>query len=292
MVADSCRVNYQTLLITYLKLTIRIAKHAWREKISNQFPSVYQCCDGDLNKFVLLLRNGIYPHEYMDSWERFDETSLPPEKAFYIKLNLEDISDKDYNHAQNIWEVFGINNLGEYHVLYFQCDALLLADVFEKFRDTCIEIYRLYPFHFLPAPGLAWKTCFKKTNVNLEVLTDTDMLLMIEAGIRGGMCQSVHRYAKANNKYMKKYDKNIESSYLMYLDANDLYGWAMSQKLPVDGFKWQDDLSRFNERFIKSYNEKSDIGYFLEVDVKYPKKNYLVLIKIYRFYLKEKNYKM
>ena len=112
----------------------------------------------------------------------------------------------------------------------------------------------------------------KKTNVNLELLTDIDMLLMIEVGIRGGMCQSVHRYAKANNKYMKNYDKSIESSYLMYLDANNLYGWAMSQKLPVNGFKWEDDLSRFNERFIKSYNENSNKGYFLEVDVEYLKK--------------------
>ena len=112
----------------------------------------------------------------------------------------------------------------------------------------------------------------KKINVNLELLTDVDMLLMIEAGIRGGMCQSVHRYAKANNKYMKNYDKSIESSYLMYLDANNLYGWAMSQKLPVNGFKWEDDLSRFNERFIKSYNENSNKGYFLEVDVEYLKK--------------------
>ena len=98
------------------------------------------------------------------------------------------------------------------------------------------------------------------------------MLLMIEEGIRGGMCQSTHRYAKANNKYMKKYDKKIESSYLTYLDANNLYGWAMSQKLPVNGFKWVNDLSRFNEDFIKNYNENSDIGYFLEVDVEYPKK--------------------
>ena len=112
----------------------------------------------------------------------------------------------------------------------------------------------------------------KKTNVNLELLTDVDMLLMIEAGIRGGMCQSVYRYAKANNKYMKNYDKSIESSYLMYLDANNLYGWAMSQKLPVNGFKWENDLSRFNERFIKSYNENSNKGYFLEVDVEYLKK--------------------
>ena len=113
------------------------------------------------------------------------------------------------------------------------------------------------------------------------------MLLMIEEGIRGGMCQSIHRYAKANNKYMKIYDKNIELSYLMYLDANNLYGWAMSQKLPVNGFKWVNDLSRFNEDFIKNYNENSDIGYFIEVDVEYPK-NYLVLIKIYYFYRKEK----
>ena len=112
---------------------------------------------------------------------------------------------------------------------------------------------------------------FKRTNVKLELLTDINMLLMIEKGIRGGMCQSVHRYAKVNNKYMKNYDKNIESSHLMYLDANNLYGWAMSQKLPINGFKWVTDVSRFNERFIKNYNENSDIGCFLEVDVEYPK---------------------
>ena len=87
-----------------------------------------------------------------------------------------------------------------------QSDTLLLVDVFEKFRGTCFEIYGLDPSHFISAPGLAWKACLKKTNVNLELLTDTDMLLMIEAGIRGVMCQSIHRYAKANNKYMKNYD--------------------------------------------------------------------------------------
>ena len=147
----------------------------------------------------------------------------------------------------------------------------MLADVFENFRNKCIEIYELDPAHFLSAPGLAWQACLKKTKVKLELLTDYQMLLMIEEGIRGGMCQSTHRYAKANNKYMKNYDKSIESSYLMYLDANNLYGWAMSKKLPVNGFKWENDLSRFNERFIKNYNENSDIGYFLEVDIDYPK---------------------
>ena len=138
-------------------------------------------------------------------------------------------------HAQKVWDVFEIRNLGEYHDLYVQTDTLLLADVYEKFRDKCIEIYGLDPSYFLSAPGLAWQACLKKTEVKLELLTDYQMLLMIEEGIRGGMCQSTHRYAKANNKYMKNYDKSIESSYLMYLDSNNLYGRAMSPKLPMNG---------------------------------------------------------
>ena len=110
-----------------------------------------------------------------------------------------------------------------------------------------------------------------KNKCKFRIITDIDMLLMIEAGIRGGMCQSIHWHDKANNKYMKNYDKSIESSYLMYLDANNLYGWAMSQKLHVTGCNWVNDLSRFIENFIKNYNENSDIGYFLEVDIEYPK---------------------
>ena len=145
----------------------------------------------------------------------------------------------------------------------------MLADVFEKFRDKCIEIYGLDPSYFYSAPGLALQACLKKADVKLELLTDYQMLLMIEEGIRGGMCQSTHRYAKANNKYMKNYDKSIESSYLTYLDANNLYEWSMSQKLPVNGFMWYNYLSEFNEDFIKNYNENSDVGYFLEVDVEY-----------------------
>ena len=138
---------------------------------------------------------------------------------------------------KKVWDVFHIRNLGKYHDLYVQTDISLLADAFQTFRDTCIEIYGLDPSHFLSAPGLAWQACLKKTNVKLELLTDINMLLMIEAGIRGRMCQSTHRYAKANNKYMKNYDKSIELSYLMCLDANNLYEWAISQKLPVNGFK-------------------------------------------------------
>ena len=145
----------------------------------------------------------------MDSWERFDETLLPVKEVFYTKLNIKGISDKDYAHGQKVWEVFEIKNLDEYHDLYVQCDTLLLADVFENFRDKCTEIYELDPAHFLSAPGLAWQACLKKTKVKLELLTDIDMLLMVEKGIKGGICQATHRYAKANNKYMNNYDKSI-----------------------------------------------------------------------------------
>ena len=113
----------------------------------------------------------------------------------------------------------------------------MLVDVFENVRDKCLEIYELDPAHFLSAPGLAWQACLKKTNVKLELLTDNDMLMMFEEGTRGGMCHATYRYANANNKYMKNYDKNKGSSYIDYLDSNNLYGWAMSQKLPVENFK-------------------------------------------------------
>ena len=193
-------------------------------ELIKKFPNTYQFCNKDLNKFSLLLRKGVYPYQYMDSWEKFNETTLPNKESFYSKLNKEGITDEDYAHAQKVWKVFEIKNLGEYHDLYVQSDTLLLADVFENFRNGCIDTYKLDPAHFLSAPELAWQACLKKTGVKLELLTDNDMLMMVENGISGGMCNAVYRYAKANNKYMKNYDKNMESSYLQYLDANNLYG--------------------------------------------------------------------
>ena len=137
----------------------------------------------------------------------------------------------------------------------------------------CIKEYQLDPAHFLSLPGLGWQACLKKTNIELE-LRDYDMLLMVEEGIRGGICHSIHRYA--NNKYMKNYNNNVESSYIQYLDANNLYSWAMSKKLPVNGFKWIDNSETaediINEKFIKNYNENNNKGYILEVDLKYPKR--------------------
>ena len=219
-----------------------------------------------------MLRKVVYPYEYIDSWEKFNETSILPKEAYYSKLNEEVISDADYAHVQKVWDVLEIKKQVENHDLYVLSDTLLLADVFENFRDKCIEIYGLHPAHFLSAPGLAQQACLKRTGVELELLTDIDMLLMVEEGIRGGIGQIIHGYAKASNKYMNNYDKSIESTYLIYLDANNLHGWAMSQILPVNGFKWVEDLSEFSKSFIRNHYEISDRGYFLEVDVEYPKK--------------------
>ena len=227
-------------------------KKNFNKDLIKRFASIYEFCNRDINKFILSLRKGIYPYESMDSWERFDETSLLDKEAFYSSLNMEDIPDVDFRHAQKVFKNFNDKYLGDYHDLYVQSDTLLLAVVFENFRNKYIEICELDPAHFLSAPGLAWQACLKKTEVKLELLTDVGMLLKVEKVVRGGICHSIHRYAKANNKYMKNYDKNKESLYIQYLDANNLYGRAVSQKLPVDGFKWKKNMLECNEDFIKT----------------------------------------
>ena len=192
-------------------------------------------------QYDLLTRKGIYPYEYMSSWDRFEETQLPPIEAFYSKLNMSSISSDDYKHAQRVWEEFGIRNLGDYHDLYVRTDVAPLANMYEAFRETCLEHYKLDPAHFYTSPGLAWKACLKRTRIRLKLLTDPNMLLMFERGIRGGITQAVRKYAAANNPYMgDKFDPNEDTTYLQYLEANNLYGWAMSQPLPTGGFRWVD----------------------------------------------------
>ena len=165
---------------------------------------------------------------------------------------------------KKVWDTFNIKIFGAY-----QSDTLPL-DIFEKFRDMYKSIWT-QPCTVLLAPGLAWQSCLKKTGVKLELLTDYDMFLMNEAGIRGGICQSIYRYAEANNKYMKSYNKNKLSSYLLYSEANNLYEWAMCKKLPIGNFWWATHLPKYTESFIKNYDENSDWGSTLEVDIEYPK---------------------
>ena len=183
------------------------------------------------------------------------------------------ISDGDYEHARKVWTEFGIKNMGEYHDLYLRTDVILLANVFESFRRVCLDNYELDPSHFYTAPGLAWKACLKKTGVRLELLKDPDMLLMFENGIRGGITQSVHRWAAANNSYMGfEYDSSKPNEYLQYLDANNLYGWAMSQPLPTGGFRWVEVRKDWNPKdIVNKLMAVKDCGYLLEVDVSYPR---------------------
>ena len=186
----------------------------------------------------LLTRKGVYPYDYVSSIDKLKETKLPSKEAFYSKLYDEEISDEDFQHAINVWNTFNCQTLQDYHDLYLKTDVLLLAHVFENFRKTCLKHYKLDPCHYYTAPGLAWDACLKETKQNLQLLRDYDMLMMFEQGIRGGISHISKRYALANNKYMKDFDETKPSSFIQYLDANNRYGWAMSQKLPTHGFKW------------------------------------------------------
>ena len=216
----------------------------------------------------LLLRKGVYPYEYINSVEQFDEPKLPSKEKFHSKLNNENISDEDYEHAQNVWREFDCKTLRDYHELYNKSDVLLLADVFENFRDVCMENYKLDPAWYFTSPGLAWDAALKLTKVELELLSDYDMLLMIKHGIRGGISTISNRYAKANNKYMgDKFNINEPSKFITYLDANQLYPCAMSKPLPTHGFQWmpEEELSDWKE-----LSSKDGVGCILEVDLDYP----------------------
>ena len=225
------------------------------------FNNLEGCYKGE--KLSLVKRKGVYPYEYMDSLERLDETKLPPKEAFYSKLMGEGISNEYYEHAKKVWEVFDMKTLQDYHNLYNVTDLLLLADVFENFRKICLNNYKLDPAHYFTAPGLAWDACLKKTNVELELVSDIDMLLMIEEGIWGGVSMISNRYGKANNKYIgESFNEKEPSKYIQYLDANNLYGWAMSKPLPTHGFEWM----KVDE--LETWELHSCI---LEVDLEYPK---------------------
>ena len=221
-------------------------------------------------KLNLMARKGVYPYDYMDSFEKFNKTELPTKEEFYSILNNEHISDEDYSHAEKVWNTFKLKTMGEYHNLYLESDILLLADVFENFRKICLQYYKLDPCHYFTSPGLSWDAMLKMTNIQLELMTDIDMFQFIEKGSRGGISYIANRYAKANNKYMSEYDENMPSKYIIYLDANNLYGWAMSQYLPTGGFKWLTE-KQINKINLAQYNEDSNKGLLIEVDLEYPK---------------------
>ena len=219
----------------------------------------------------LIKQKGFYPYEYMDAIEKFNDPKPPPQNAFFSKLTGRGITEKNYKHVLNVWNTFKMEIFKDYHELYNETDVLLLADVFENFRDLCLKIYGLDPVYYFTAPGLAWDACLKITDINLELLSDYNMLLMFEEGIRGGISIISNRYGKANNKYMRKgFNKNKPSKYVMYVDANNLYGGAMAEKLPTHGFKWlsSGEMKKlFNNQVLQVWEK---IPCILEVDLEYP----------------------
>ena len=217
----------------------------------------------------ILKQKGFYPYEYMNTEEKFNDTKLPPREAFYSKLSGRGIKEKDYKHAWNVWNTFKMKTFKEYHELYNVTDVLLLADVFENFRDICLKNYGLDPAHYFTAPGLAWDACLKITDIDLELLSDHNMLLMFEKGIRGGISIISNRYGEANNKYMGRgFNKNKPSKYLMYMDENNLYGCGMSMKLPTQGFKWLTGGEM--EKIYENRHNLNKMPCILEVDIQYP----------------------
>ena len=220
-------------------------------------------------KLSLMSQKGVYPYDFMDSIEKFDQTELPTKEQFYSTINDQHITNDEYNHAKKVWKTFNIKTMGEYHDLYLKSDMLLLADVFENFRKTCLQYYKLDPCHYFTSPGLSWDAMLKMTNIKLELMTDVDMLQFIEKGMRGGVSYIANRYGKANTKYMKKYDEKAPSKYIMYLDVNNLYGWAMSQYLPTGNFRWMTD-KEINKVDLAKYKENGEKGLISEVNLEYP----------------------
>ncbi|XP_071578407.1 uncharacterized protein [Temnothorax nylanderi] len=215
----------------------------------------------------LLTRKGVFPYEYVDSVDKLRETELPPREVFYSSLTDETASESDYEHATRVWRRFRVRDLGEYSDLYLKTDVLLLADIFENFRDTCVASYGLDPAHYYTLPGYTWDAMLRYTGVRFELLTDIDMVLFVERGIRGGLSQCSLRYARANNRHVPTYNSSQPTTYLMYYDVNNLYGWAMSESLPYANFQWLDDPENFD---VTTVPADSDIGYILEVDLEYP----------------------
>ena len=180
----------------------------------------------------LLLRKGVFPYEYIDSIERLTEQQLPPRECFYSNLTKETVSIDDYEHACNVFNCLHMPNLEAYMRTYVKSDVSLLACVFEEFRNVCMKQYNLDPAHFYGAPGLSWSACLKMTGMKLELLTDIDMVLFLEKGIRGGVSQVSHRFKQANNPYVEGFDCNKATSYCAYEDAVNLYAFSMQSYLP------------------------------------------------------------
>ena len=229
-------------------------------------PGQFKSLEKGMGDNKLLKKKGVFPYEFMTDFKKLNVNKLPPKSKFHSRLNDSNITDEEYEHAKNVWGEFNCKTMRNYHDLYLKTDVLLLADVMENYRNVCIDNYGLDPLWYYKAPGLAWDAALKISKIELELITNPDMYLMVENGIRGGISTIMKRYAKANNPYANDFNHKKENTYIQYLDANNLYGWAMNQPLPVDEFEWMEkpELQNWN-------NLGGGKGCILEVDLEYPK---------------------
>ncbi|HUR98246.1 MAG TPA: DNA polymerase [Pyrinomonadaceae bacterium] len=233
--------------------------------LNSQFP--------DLAKRDLVKRKGVFPYDWFDSMDKLEETKLPPHAAFYSRLRGNNISDEEYRHAQQVWDTFGFSKFRQYHDLYCQTDTVLLADVFENYRRFCLSKFKIDPAHKFTAAGVSWIAMLKRTAIKFDLITDPNMMLMIQRGIRGGICSVLHRrFARANNPHVPGYDPSKPTTWIIYVDANNLYGWAMMESLPYGHFVWmtREECDRVQDELEEYVDPDHPYCYILEVDLYYP----------------------
>ena len=229
------------------------------------FPSMKQYYKDHID---LLCKKGVYPYEFIDNDEKLNYPGLPDKSEFYSKLSKSGITDEEYIHAQDVYDKLNCKSFLDYHLTYLKTDVLLLADVFENFRKTCMKYYELDPANYVTSPGLSWDAMLLKTNIKLELMSDLKVLDIMERMKRGGLCfVGSKRHVVANNKYMENYDENKESNYIMYWDANNLYGTVMTQYLPYDEIKIDNTIDINNA--LKT-DDNNDVGYIIECDLHFP----------------------
>ena len=202
----------------------------------------------------------------MDSFKRFNEEKLPDKFEFFSSLKDKCISERDYSRAIYVWNVFKMDTISDYHNLYLKTDVLLLGDVYEKFIKTCLDYYGLDLWHYFSTPGLSWDAMLKMTKIELETISDSDVHLFIEKGMRGGISYIAKRHSKINDCESSK-----EKASVIYWDANNLYEWGMSNLLPYGEFNSLSE-KQMNKLDLDSISENGSVGYFLEVDLEYPSK--------------------
>ena len=234
----------------------------------------------------LLQKKGVFPYEYIDSFDRLEEKGLPKREQFFDRLHDKECSEEDYSRALKVWKNFQCKDLGDYMFLYLACDVLLLADVFENFRTTSFEFYKLDPAYYISAPQLAWDALLKYSQLHIQLQTDPEIYRMIQPAIRGGICHASVRNAHANNKYMGAlYDPESPSSYIFYFDANNLYGLAQSQPLPIGEMKWISSgrireleyiLGTEGPDAYREGNPETKTYFVLDVDLEYPTGKFVI----------------